>query len=129
MRKRRSFSRSLVPKLCLGTRENERNERKERNAPCSLRRRAGVKGELASRETAVDPGGPRRHSAARFGPHFSSPQGGPSPMRTALLRLLPAAALALPLAALTAVAQDKPTSPRCTPRPGTHAPAIQQAPY
>jgi hypothetical protein len=50
-------------------------------------------------------------------------------MRTALLRLLPAAALALPLAALTAVAQDKPTWPRCTPRAGTQAPAIQQAPY
>jgi hypothetical protein len=50
-------------------------------------------------------------------------------MRTALLRLLPAVALALPLAALTAVAQDKPTSSRCPPRAGTQASPVQQTPY
>ena len=52
-------------------------------------------------------------------------------MRTALLRLLPIAALALPLVALTAVAQDKP-SHRCAPAGAAQATApqspIQQTP-
>ena len=49
-------------------------------------------------------------------------------MRTALLRLLPVAVLALPLVALSAAAQDKPSPSRAA---GASAapPAVQQIPY
>jgi hypothetical protein len=50
-------------------------------------------------------------------------------MRTTLFRLLPAAALALPLLALAAFAQDKPSSPCRAAGASAAPPAIQQTPY